>query len=455
MNAKLGLYGANFFLFLFLLTPPAALLARSLTLEESMLLAEQKAYEVKHSEATLETAQAQEGQSWSYLGPRVVAEGNALWLTGSKLVGTKRTSGEEVPNQVLTGSIGIVQPLIGLAAIIMKVKADILATQVTEIALEQSKRNSRFKAAELYIQLQKAQHLLNVSKQSLHVVQKQFSDAKVMHRVGKISRVDVLRFESAFNESRSNYTQAQIATQMAQVALAELLGLSREENFQVKDLTQSHWEEQKKKLPETHSVLEISQKNNSAIISNQKKKEVADYYKLAAELDYTPTLNFIAKIERDFKAKDMFDKNNNLIYRKADVQDKISYGFNLQWTLWDWGARNHKIDETRVAVKKLDVAIEESQSQLRVAVSQAILQLQQSLEVLSPALTQVQLAEEVFKLTKLKFDNGSASTTDLILAERDQTGARGNLANVRGNLDIAWFQLQKVMGIKPSVKGQE
>jgi len=60
------------------------------------------------------------------------------------------------------------------------------------------------------------------------------------------------------------------------------------------------------------------------------------------------------------------------------------------------------------------------------------------------------LAEAVFKLTKARSQQGQATTTDVIIAERDQTRARGGLVNARGDVDVAWLKLQKAVGDVPT-----
>ena len=72
-------------------------------------------------------------------------------------------------------------------------------------------------------------------------------------------------------------------------------------------------------------------------------------------------------------------------------------------------------------------------------------------EALDAAKSQVRFAEQAHSLTTSRFQVGEATTTDLMVSTRDLTGALGQLANVRGNLDLSWLRLQKALGQRPSV----
>ena len=55
-------------------------------------------------------------------------------------------------------------------------------------------------------------------------------------------------------------------------------------------------------------------------------------------------------------------------------------------------------------------------------------------------------AQDVYSQVKAQFDNGQATTTDLITASNDQTSARANLANAIGDLDLSALGLQRSAG---------
>jgi outer membrane protein TolC len=183
---------------------------------------------------------------------------------------------------------------------------------------------------------------------------------------------------------------------------------------------------------------------------------IAEYYKIASELDYLPSLNAFVRYERDLEAKDTTypppPSPGGKNFDQADVQDKYSYGLQLKWNIWDWGTRWGKTEEYEANVARAKVAKDAAESAVRLEVRQAVLSLQGLIDGLESSKSSVRLAEEVYRLTKARFQNGQATSNDVIAAERDQTRARGGLVNVRGDIDLAWLKLQRSMGDKPEIK---
>jgi outer membrane protein TolC len=97
------------------------------------------------------------------------------------------------------------------------------------------------------------------------------------------------------------------------------------------------------------------------------------------------------------------------------------------------------------------LAVESAESGIRLDVTKSFWALKGALESLDTAKTSIKLAEEIYRLTQVRFRNGQATSTDVVAAERDQTKARGGLVNIRADLDLAWLQLQRSIGKSPEL----
>ncbi len=434
---------------------------RDLSLQEAMDLAAQYSFSGKIAKASLDESMAREDQTLRTMGPRFDFEAQRIWFSKSVNSATGKTIGTtKVPSRVTTAAFTVAQPIIGLGTIFLKLQADALATAVVKDEEQMSERDARFLGAESFLRAQKADNLTTIAQASLTVVEKQKADAEALMRSGRLSQVDLLRLELAAVDAKNQLAQAQTTREIALFALAEVLGLKISDGISLKSPEVSAWEKSKNKLPQFDEVSSVGFKNRPELKSIRSKYEIAQFYSRAAELDYMPSLNAFAKYERDFEATDIdlpginpaSPKTLVHLYDKKEVQDRLSYGLMLKWNIWDWGVRQGRINEFSATLVKADTGRQALESKIRIEIMQSILELRSTSESLETAKTSIKLAEEVYRLSVLRFKNGTASASDLVSAERDQTRARAGLTVGRADLDLAWLKVQKSLGQQLSIK---
>lgn len=423
-----------------------ALAAEELNLERAMQLAEKHSPTARIASASREEAESRTLQTIGSLGPRVDLDASRVWFDKStnKLVGVS----PQLPEKTTTAGITISQPIISLAPLLMQVQAQ---SKLSEVARKQEKQanfSARIEGANAYLNIIKSQQLLDVANSSLAAVEQQNKDADAQSRVGRLARSDAMRFELSLTDARLQQTLAQNTLQIARSAATEILGIS-DTDLTVTNLTKSVWEEKKPELPKLEEALQEA-KNNRIEIQNAKDQlEVAELTRTAAKSDFFPTLNAFLKYQRNFEAEDT--TYGGEAYAKKDIRDTMTYGLQLNWNIWDWGSKYNRISEYSAGVIKAQAAKDASETQVTLDITQALLNLKSTVESLESAKAAVQLAEEVFRLTELRFKGGQASTSDMIQVERDQTRARGNLVTSRADVDLAWLKYLQAMGRKPTV----
>ena len=134
-------------------------------------------------------------------------------------------------------------------------------------------------------------------------------------------------------------------------------------------------------------------------------------------------------------------------WRFNDGGGSYTAGVELQWNLWDGQLTRGRVQEARAA---LDTALEQERK-LRLAIdleiAQARLYLQeaeQRLEVTSRATAQ---AEESADLTRARFEQGLAISTQLIDAETALTAARVRRAEAEAGRRVAVSALRRALGL--------
>jgi outer membrane protein TolC len=411
-----------------------------------------RAFGARIAEQSREAAEAKVSQARGAALPRLDADAQKIWFNDNvnKLAGIS----PQLPARVTTGALQVSQPIIGLGPLLLQIQAASLQADVARNDEATARKDARLQGAEAYIRAQKASQLVSIAEASLQVTENQTREAEALSRAGRLNKAESMRFELALADAKMQASQARITYELASVSLAEILGTPGAV-YALETPADSRFEKQRPPLPELGAALKEAAEKRPESKNAAAGIQISEYYKLASNLDYLPSLNAFARYERNFEAKDaVFPAGSpaGKTYPKEDIQDTFSYGLQLKWSIWDWGTRWNRSSEYASNLQRARVQKEAVESGVRLDVTSAVLSLRGAVDTLETSKTSVRLAEEVFKLTKARFQQGQATTTDVISAERDQTRARGGLVNARGDVDIAWLKYQKSTGVSPETK---
>jgi outer membrane protein len=436
--------------------------ATVLTIEQAMELSEKNNFNARIASASVDEAKAKQWQTAASMGPSLTADSTQVWIDKSvnKLAG-KTMGATSIPSRINTGSLTVAQPIVPLGPLYMKLKSDMSMSRVAELDEVQARRAARFGGAEAFIRARKALQFKEIAESSLKLTQKQRDDANALFRAGRIGSVDLLRFEMALADSQTQLEQANNMKQLAFLALAESIGSTVPESISLSPNQKNIYNEQRDGAPEQSVALTSAASNRSELKGAAARIEMLRYYKLAADFDYIPMVNAFAKYERDFEKKDLsaplghiHTGANNSVYRdlgsvtipKKDIRDNLTYGLIISWKIWDWGGRVLRSSEFAASTRKAELAKQALESGIRMETTQSLLDLEYAKSALKTSQTAIKFADEAYRQQNLRFQNGSASSTDIITAERDLTRIRGGLASAEGDLDLAWLKLLKATG---------
>ena len=430
-----------------------------LTIEQAMDMAESHSFAVKIAGRVVDEASARSSQTAGLLGPKVAVDGSDVIIpnTVNKLAGETTTSGIQFPNRVEKAALMITEPLTGLGPILTKLAADAKIAKAALNDQQATAADARLLGADAFLRALKADRIYAIAAASEKVIHLQREDAAKLEKQGKISAVDVMRFDFSLSDAHMQLIQARAAVDVAALSLIETLGLPRgSEAIRLKASEASAFEEKKVAVPEVKALAAKAGESRPDLKSATIRGDAARDYASAAAWDYLPSLAGFARYERDFTVRDeviplIGHQGPPEEFRKEDYRDTLSYGLTLNWTIWDWNQRMRKRDELAATVEKARIAAESTASRVELEVAQAHAEMLASREALETARSSQRFAEEVYRATELKFKNGLATTTDLITAERDQTRARAQVANARGDLDLAWLKLKKSAGEKVGI----
>jgi outer membrane protein len=439
--------------------------ATSVTLQQAMELAAQKAHGTRAVAATARETEYRAKQTLQSAGPRVDFESTIAGISTSvNSVAGKTIAGQTMPDSIQNVAVVISQPIVALAPLFLKFKSELLIAESTKYEASQSQRNARFSGGEAFLKARKAEELLRISESSFALAKKQRADGEGLSKVGKIKNADLLRLDLAVSEATSQRAQAAALRDASLFSLAETLEIEDWRNLVLQKTPLQTVSKTFSNTPETqveNTALGQAENRRAEIITMQTKITSARLMQTAQRFDYVPTINAFARWEHDFAKKGIdtppFHAHNPLTgavaasipsqhYAKSDINSNLSYGLSLKWNLWDWGARRSRDLESTERITALQETLEQTRQSIRVETMMAERDLQSVDEQLEAAQQSQKFAEELYRQTHARFVLGMATVTDLISAERDQTRARATLSNAESETELARLRLKKVTG---------
>ncbi len=131
---------------------------------------------------------------------------------------------------------------------------------------------------------------------------------------------------------------------------------------------------------------------------------------------------------------------------KVNWFDVATIGLSLRVPLFNGFATNARVQQSNVALKKLQEDISLTEQSMSLGYENAVTQINNNLLVLNSQKQNMELAEEVYKTTIENYNNGLASLTDLLSAENGLTEAQNNYLTTLLNYRLSEIQLLKAQG---------
>jgi len=122
-------------------------------------------------------------------------------------------------------------------------------------------------------------------------------------------------------------------------------------------------------------------------------------------------------------------------------------GGTLQWNLFDGLQREKKIKQANLSVKKAELSLQNIGIALALEAENGRTNLQNALTTLNAQKENMELATDVVRISKLKYDQGVGSNLEILNAETSMKEALANYYNALFDALVAKVDLDKALGI--------
>ena len=287
--------------------------------------------------------------------------------------------------------------------------------------------------AKAYFNEQYAQAAMDLSERTLATYMETYRLAKLRHKAGVISALDLRAQEAQIESAKSSYAAAVSAREQARNALELLISqavpddlpkpLPLDKQFKINNLPAG--------LP---SDLLL---NRPDIIAAEHNLKQANANIGVARAAFFPTISLTGSVGLASNELDNLFKSSNKTW---------SYGPNISIPIFNWGSNKANLEATKIAQEKAVVAYESAIESAFRDVSNALVARAAFRSQLESNLAQSRAFADRLRLTRLRYKHGVSSSLDLLDAERSSYSADNSVLATQLSLLENLADLYKALG---------
>lgn len=422
---------------------------RILSLDETINLSLQNSNELKFSNAKIKQASAAAREARERRLPDFKISGSYLRLTQPdidlkvKLGGssqqqqqsdeggtTTTASSSPVVNQAVYGMANLSLPVFTGFKIQYGVEAAKYLEQAAKLDAEKDRDAVIQNAVAAYSNLYKSKAALELVKENLHQSQQRVKDFSNLEKNGVVARNDLLKTQLQQSNVELALVDAQNNYELSSINMNLMLGLP-ENTLLVADSNSMNY------LPdagtfETWQAMALE--NRSDAVALKYRERAANAGVKAAKGDYYPNIaltgGYIAAHVPDF----------------ITITNALNAGIGLSYSpssLWKTGS---KVAQAKAQLEQVQINEGILSDAIRLQVAQAYQSYLSAIKKLDVYAKAVQQANENYRITKNKYDNALATTTDLLDADVAQLQAKINQTNGKADAMTAYKKLLQATG---------
>ncbi|TZF99477.1 TolC family protein (plasmid) [Chryseobacterium panacisoli] len=407
---------------------------KTLSLDEAVQLGIQNSKNLKIDAAKIEEATADLLEAKNRQLPELKVSGSYMYLpikpnVDIKLPGVSGAGGPEV-HQVLYGSANLSVPIYSGGRIKYGIQSAKYLVEASKLSTENDKIAIAYNVAQAYNNLFKANQSIKVFEENLAASQKRDETFLKMENNGLIARNDRLKanlqtsnIELQLLEAKNNYNIANINMDLL-LGLPETTELAVDENY---------IEEGSDVKPVDFYVTE-ARENRKDLQALAQQRKAAELGSKAAKAENLPSIAFTG----GYVAAD--------IPKFLTVYNAINVGIGVSYNLSNLWKENSSLRQSKAREKQLAATDELLNDNIKLDVNREYQNTDYSKKRIVVFEKSAEQANENYRITKNKYDNGLATMTELLDADAAQIAANVGVINAKADAALAYRKLLQTTG---------
>lgn len=403
-----------------------------MTLDQALDFAETNAFAVQLQQSAAEKSRQQQNQARSNLGPQISLGANYTrfdqQIEASLGPGTPPLILQPISEQSAQGTLTWQLDIAGNGTRLLHATEHQHKAAVQN--LHASLNDTRLAVREAYFNVLRSAAQVDVESKALEDAQGRLDQGQKQFAQQQVALLDVTRYKAAVASSTSDLLSAKDSLVLADYAFNQTLARPIETKVQLVDMTDLPTID----APE-YALVKAGQANRPEVLSAQENLKALALIRRATEQGWDPSLLFELQYIRQIDP----------VAFTAFPEQTIGT-FTLSFPIFDSGLTRAKVNQARQDEVTARVGLEQTELQISSDVRSAIANLTSAKARLDNAVAQLALAEEVFRLAKVKQDAGAGTYYEVIDAESQLTTARSGVVSARYDYLTSYSQLQRAVG---------
>lgn len=335
----------------------------------------------------------------------------------------------------MNGGIQLTQKLFDPSFPVALKASKISESQARE-SLKLTKEQSAYGISATYYQTLVIGKQLNALRANLNSSAKLLASTELKFNAGMAKQIDVDKIRVNYNNLKSQVQQSELYYRYSVNNLKYLMGMSKDREIYLTDTTMNLSNETLESILDGFNI-----ENRSEFQLQKIGLQAYEAEKDRNKSGYLPSLNFSANLGAMAMRKqfNFFDSSEKWYANSSLV-------FSLRVPIFDGLQRQQRIAQSNLNIMKSKVKIAQSEHSILLDLNNVENQYKTAVNNMQNEKGNLDLAEKVYKNTQLQYQQGTATTLELVQSENSYNESTNNYYAKLLNLYIARINLEQCKG---------
>ena len=288
----------------------------------------------------------------------------------------------------------------------------------------------------------KAYYLVLINSERLELLDRNYSrldtllfETTQMYENGFAEKIDVGRIRVNFNNTRVDRDRARRLNEVGMNLLKFQMGMDLNEPITLSD----DLEDVPLEVPEIEESFDYNNRIEfSQILTNQG----------LAQLDMKNNrAQYLPKLYANFNyGFNTAAPESSLWFQGDRWLGYGAVGVSLNIPVFDGRLKYHRIQRNKIQISQLEYEKSYLKRNIDIEIQQAVITLEANIETLEVSRDNMELADEIFTITKIKFQEGVGSNLEVVDADASLVEAQTNYYNALYDAVLSQIDLRKALG---------
>lgn len=318
----------------------------------------------------------------------------------------------------------------------------LVGLQASRAYQDLSRKQTHQTKIETAVAVSKAYYNVLVVKEQLGLVVKNVErlkklrdDTKAIYEAGFAEKLDFDRVDLAYNNILVQQKNVTRLIDLSNSLLKFQMGMDQKTQVELTDkLDENLWNDMN--LPET---ADATKRSEYSVLQAAHRLQELDLkrYKSA----YLPSLAAFGSLSANASRNDFNIFNTSYKWFPTAI-----VGARLNVPIWDGLQKHSKIQQSKLELEKVNNQVDNLQQAISLEFTSSKTKLQNNLEMLETSKKNREIATEIVRASKLKFDNGVGSSLEVIDAESSLKEAETNYFSALYETIVSKIEVDKALG---------